>query len=138
MLCEKCGKKTATVFKKLENGDEVYICDDCNANFDSLQNLKVFLSSNDGEKKCVCGTTFLEISESGLVGCKNCYQTFHDELEPIILKIHTGEKHIGKKPMTKIERLEKQIEDAMKNRFYDLAVKLSDELNILKGGENNV
>ena len=138
MLCEKCGKKTATVFNKLENGDEIYICEDCNSNFDSLQNLKVFLSSNDEEKKCVCGTTFLEISESGLVGCEKCYETFKNELEPIISKIHTGALHTGKKPMTKIERLEKQIEDAMKNRFFDLAVKLSDELNLLKGGEHNV
>ncbi len=133
MLCEKCGKKTATIFKKLDNGNEIYICDECNEDIESLQDLKVYLSSSDGEKKCICGTTFLEISESGVVGCERCYLTFQSELQPIISKIHTGSKHNGKRPLTKIERLEKQIDDAMKNRFFDLAVKLSDELKLLKG-----
>lgn len=138
MLCEKCGKKSATVFKKLENGNEIYICDECNDDIESLQSLKVYLSSTDGEKKCICGTTFIEISESGVVGCEKCYLTFQNELEPIISKIHTGSKHNGKKPLSRIERLEKQIDDAMKNKFYDLAVKLSNELNQLKGELNDV
>lgn len=50
MLCEKCGKKTATIFKKLDTANEIYICDECNSNIDSLQELKVYLSSADGEK----------------------------------------------------------------------------------------
>lgn len=138
MLCEKCGKKTATIFKKLDTANEIYICDECNSNIDSLQELKVYLSSADGEKKCICGTTFLEISESGILGCEKCYKTFQSELEPIISKIHTGSRHAGKRPLSKIERLEKQIDDAMKNKFYDLAIKLNDELKSLKGELNDV
>lgn len=136
MLCEKCGKNTATNFKKLEDGKEIYICQECLDNIEALMDLKIFLSPEDGKKKCICGTTFIEISESGIVGCQNCYKTFKKELAPIISKIHTGEVHMGKRPLSKIEKLELQIDDAMKNKFYDLAVKLSDELRELKGGYN--
>ena len=136
MLCEKCFKKVATTFKKINENEEIYICNDCASNLDQLQNLKVVLSTEKGEKSCKCGTTFFEISESSLVGCKDCYKTFESELAPIISKIHSGSVHVGKRPVSKIEKLETQIENAMKNRFYDLAKKLSEQLETLKEGTN--
>ena len=50
-------------------------------------------------KKCTCGLTLDEFSKTGRLGCAACYETFHEELGPILQSCQ-GNKlvHIGKKP----------------------------------------
>jgi len=134
MKCEKCGKNQASIFtKKLIDGEdkEVYICAQCAGENGVNDDLSVFFE-DEREKVCQCGTTFSEIKQSGFVGCPQCYQTFKQELLPIISSLQGCVVNHGKRPLTKIERLEKQIDDAIANHFYELAVKLNEELAKLK------
>lgn len=138
MKCELCGLNNATIFKKIYNGDiekDAYICSSCAKQDDFEEISELFFDSNS-EKVCDCGTNFSDIKQSGFVGCQKCYETFINELNPLILSLHGSSINQGKKPLTKIEKLERQIDEAVANKFYELAVKLNDELKILKGDNN--
>ncbi len=133
MLCEKCFLNNATVFQIGNDNRDVYICSECfQKQVHNLKN-KNFSTKNDN-KVCFCGTKLQEIFESGYVGCAKCYDTFNSELYPNI-KLQHFEKiqHIGKIPLSKIEKLKMQIEEATKNHFYELASKLKNELFKLEG-----
>ena len=135
MRCELCGKNNATVFGKIFINDELveaYICQDCAKN-DVVQDELSLFFDDYSERICVCGTNFSDIKQSGFVGCPMCYQTFSQELTPLISSLHGAVVNQGKKPLTKIEKLERQIDEAVANKFYELAVKLNDELKKLKG-----
>lgn len=45
-----------------------------------------------------CDTDFPTIKNTGMVGCAECYTTFAEELEPILLDMHVGLTHVGKTP----------------------------------------
>lgn len=139
MKCEKCGKNCASVFVKVNTDgveQDVYICQNCASQNGLKDDLSVLFEENN-EKVCQCGTTFSEIKQSGFVGCPQCYNTFRQELLPIISVLQGSVTNHGKKPLTKIQRLEKQIDNAISNRFYELAVKLNEELARLKGDCND-
>ena len=45
-----------------------------------------------------CGRTLKGFSESGLLGCEHCYETFSEELAVILPKLHGVVEHKGKAP----------------------------------------
>lgn len=117
MICQACGKNTATTHvKTIVNGElaEYSLCAECaqkmgygnllsnfGLNFGSL------LGSFFGEStppvistvRCPgCGSSFEDIAHSGKVGCAECYHTFYDRLIPSIQRIHGNTKHCGKRP----------------------------------------
>lgn len=118
MLCEKCGKNTATThIKTVINGKvtEMSLCGYCSAKegYTDFQkgSLSALLSSmlatgmqNAGKiqtGRCsFCGATFAQIAESGKVGCANCYKDFKNELLPYFKRIHGSVQHSGKSPKT--------------------------------------
>lgn len=131
MKCEKCGVSEATTFVRTTD-KEYYICSDCAKERQLGENLGL-LSSTD-TKVCVCKTSLQEIKESGFVGCSKCYETFKDELLPIISSLHGHLVHKGKKMLSKVDNLKMQIEKAKQNKFFSLAEKLEKELLELEGG----
>lgn len=113
MLCEKCGKNTATThIHTVINGVSTtkHLCQFCAANQSEKQNsLANMFSSMFSEllntgaiaptKSCnICGTTFANIAKSGKAGCPNCYSVFFDELVPYIKRVHGSTVHMGKHP----------------------------------------
>ena len=118
MLCEKCGKNTATThIKTVINGNvtEMSLCGYCAAKegYADFQkgSLSALLSSMlasgvqsagkiQASRCSFCGTTFAQIAESGKVGCGNCYKDFKTELLPYFKRIHGSVKHSGKSPKT--------------------------------------
>ena len=121
MLCEKCKKRTATVFYNENiNGKtrSFSLCGECAAKLREKGDLQDITSmtgsfadpfsalhdnlfggffgipshiSAQTQKKCpTCGTTYLEISKSGKVGCPQCYNTFREELTAYMQKYNTG------------------------------------------------
>lgn len=118
MLCEKCGKNTATThIKTVINGvvTEMNLCGYCAAKHGytdfSKGSLSALLSSmlasgvqNAGKiqtGRCsFCGATFAQIAESGKVGCANCYKDFKNELLPYFKRIHGSVQHSGKNPIS--------------------------------------
>ncbi len=120
-----------------------------------------------------CGMTLGELLNGGKVGCSKCYSVFEKALTPTISKIHGNVAHCGKfpektaekvnsdekiqepeitenKPQSdkeKLERLKRELNNAVEKQEYEMAAKLRDEIKALevklseeknneKGGEN--
>ncbi len=115
MLCQNCGKKTATTYiKTIVNGRlaQYHLCPDCaremgygnifsDFGLDFGNMLGGLIGGIPGEQtpRCEkCGTTFEEISKTGKLGCAECYRTFRRKLLPIVQRIHGTTKHKGKAP----------------------------------------
>ncbi len=155
MLCQKCGKNTATTFIKTAiNGvmDEINLCQSCaeqynyspfgkNNFIDMLASVfgdtKATLANNNSKTCACCGSTFREIAANGKVGCYDCYNTFKDELLPYIKRLHSTTKHIGKKPnsavmvvdkTTEISKLREKLNELIKTEKFEEAAVLRDEI----------
>lgn len=102
------------------------------------------LSNGEGKKCPGCGMTFRELAAEGMAGCAKCYETFAEELEPTVsrLRARNTAGHIGRIPARfreklegkrKIEALEAEQKEAVKNENYERAAELRDELKKLRG-----
>lgn len=123
MICQVCGKHEATTHvKTVINGTvtERDLCTECAKKegigtwnplqgfggfenpFFSLSNLfGSFLGNSlpSNITRCpVCGSSFQDISQSGKVGCSECYHVFYEQLLPSIQRIHGNPNHTGKNP----------------------------------------
>lgn len=105
MMCERCGKNHATVYvKKVINGQETQekLCESCAGNvwsFGSLDLNKLFSAGVGGQRVAVCencGQSLAEFNSSGRLGCSRCYQSFAEQLAPVINRLHGTKRHIGK------------------------------------------
>lgn len=112
MICQKCKNKTATTYvKKTVNGKltELALCSECaeemgySTSLFTFDNLLGSLLGNTVKdpftKRCPkCGSSFEDISRSGKVGCKACYEVFEDKIIPLVQRIHGTTVHKGKTP----------------------------------------
>ncbi|MEM1028214.1 MAG: UvrB/UvrC motif-containing protein [Planctomycetota bacterium] len=90
-----------------------------------------------------CGTTFADFRENSLLGCPVCYKTFEQPLSPLLERAHEGgTHHIGKVPrragvgeqrQMALQRLRRQLDDAVSAEDYELAARLRDDLQQLEG-----
>ncbi len=117
MICQACGKRTATThIKTVVNGKltEYHLCSECaaekgygslfsgwGADFGSM--LGGLMGGGRRREEQVlrcgkCGSTFDEISRTGKIGCAECYKTFRSRLLPVIQRIHGSARHTGKTP----------------------------------------
>ena len=162
MLCQSCGKQQAnTHIKRVINGDakEYMLCEECAVKlgygniFNNFNiNLDDFLGSFFTEnitnrlkyetKRCEkCGSSIEDISNSGKLGCANCYSVFYDKLIPSIKRIHGNTNHSGKlassisedkRIKNKTKKLEEQLQEAIKEQDFERAAKLRDKIKELK------
>ncbi len=115
MICQVCGKKTATTHvKTIVNGKltELHLCSECarekgyesllsgwGFDFGSLLSGLIGGSGREEAIRCEkCGTSFEEITKTGKLGCAHCYEAFRRQLLPMIQKIHGTTRHKGKRP----------------------------------------
>lgn len=163
MKCQKCGKREAnTHIKKVVNGEyeELMLCRDCAhaMGYDNVFSLEMpdmfggllqsFLGSalpaRSGASRCpVCGSTYGDITNTGKVGCANCYEAFYSELLPSIKRIHGNTQHSGKvpqgieytevkeekKPEDVLSNLKAQLKKAVEEQNFELATELRDKIN---------
>ena len=99
MKCSNCGKNTATItYKQNINGEvtNLNLCESCAHKlgiFNSFENIfsPMILDMDyilPEEIKCKnCGYTLSKYKTTGLFGCGNCYDTFKNEIDNILLKI---------------------------------------------------
>lgn len=155
MLCEKCGKHTATThIRSIINGvcREKNLCSACAAEEgynkigqNSLMDMLTSMLGDNGvaqnsigEEKCdCCGATFSQIASSGKVGCSKCYEKFRNQLIPYLKRVHGSVNHIGKKlsneqlivtPTDKVSDLRKKLAELVKNEKYEEAAVVRDEI----------
>lgn len=161
MLCEKCGKATATThIRTVVNGvvREANLCSQCAkesgyAEF-SHNSLGDMLASMFGDvtsgisahdhKRCeVCGATFSDIAKSGKAGCAQCYTTFYSELLPYLKRVHGSTHHVGTVPnkaplmaMPKEETLDSlrlELNRLVSEEMYEQAAVVRDKIRKLEG-----
>lgn len=97
--------------------------------------------------KCeTCGLTFEQFTRQGRFGCGDCYKAFRNRLEMIMRKIHGNSLHRGKQPefvagevdsdmplsIKEEERLQSELEKAIKEEEFERAAEIRDKLKALK------
>ena len=75
------------------------------------------------ERVCpVCGTTFHDFRETGLLGCDNCYKVFDDYLIEYVRGYHGATTHCGMDatppPPVDVETLYKELKTAVDSEDY--------------------
>lgn len=155
-LCEECAKKAG-----LEDIDFSMPIDFSNFLSDFFED-DLLLPNFTGlqENKCPkCGLTFDDFAKNGRFGCGECYSTFGEKLESILKNLHGSSKHVGKKPAhlaklninnqkdavtknedkkvdekkEKIEKLNRELQQAIKEERYEDAAKIRDEIKLNSG-----
>lgn len=155
MLCEKCGLNEATVrFVKIENNrkTELHLCQSCAQGYTNLTiglDLQNVLSSmfqsgslrskiSPAQKQCpTCGLTLGDIQKTGRLGCSDCYQTFWEELSPVLRRVHGSVNHTGKIPTRghlearlgrQIEEARRKLQECIRTENYEQAAHYRDEI----------
>lgn len=163
-VCQVCQQKTAKIhITQIHNSQvhEFHICPECarEHGVDGTE-IKPFFSPDeagigispreDNEeqraldvKTCSsCGQTYRGFRESGRLGCAHCYDTFAQEIEPLLRKIQAGLKHTGKVPggeplvmdvVPLIQRKREQLRLAVSSEDFEAAARLRDEIRTLEG-----
>lgn len=158
MNCDECKQNPATVhLTEMYNGNksEMHLCASCAAKkgalmFDPNQfNMPNLLGGFLGGPQTVqgfansvappvcknCGVNFLDIRNTGKLGCPVCYQAFSEELESSLKRIHGNSQHTGKIPLrsgekTRVKRqledLKEQLQAAIVNEDYEKAAEIRD------------
>lgn len=162
MLCERCGKKTATTHIKSNfNGivEQHHLCSDCAREYSSQNSMSLnsligsffgdtlkAQSLTDNRKRCAgCGVCFDDIAETGKVGCDKCYETFLDQLLPSLQRMHGRSRHAGKIPngvkkeettQDRIAALKAEMKKAIDEQNFEQAAQLRDQIKKLESEVN--
>jgi protein arginine kinase activator len=171
MICQECNQKPATLhFTKIINGEktEVHLCERCaqekgemfmfsgESGF-SFNNLLAGLLNMDASFKqpsqnafqqeeilqCErCGMTFPQFVKIGRFGCSHCYDTFKDQLKPVLKRLHSGNwTHNGKIPKRngggihlrkRIEELKDELKHLIVQEEFEKAANVRDEIRSLE------
>ncbi|MBQ8807805.1 MAG: UvrB/UvrC motif-containing protein [Clostridia bacterium] len=156
MLCEKCGKRNASVmYTQIINGKKssLNLCSQCaqgESLFDNFGSLLSFGTKTEQSlTQCpVCGMTLSEFSRKGRMGCGSCYETFRRQAKVMLKKIHgtsvhntAGEKPVQKQPVeeapkkekSELDLLKEQLQSAIESENYEEAAVLRDKIRSKEG-----
>lgn len=161
MQCKRCNKNEAKIhFAKIINNQttEFHLCEFCakemnimGANHEfHLENLIAGLAPEPDAAPAVdessrtacssCGLTAGQFKRAGRLGCPRCYDTFHDELVPLLRKIHGSAHHTGKVPMKAgesapaqsrirdVKKMRRDLREAISKEEYERAARIRDEI----------
>lgn len=101
-----------------------------------------------------CGLTYSEFKQGGMLGCQQCYHAFESQLGPLLERAHEGGiAHTGKSPRRlaagapaepttpgglslheraeRLQALQRQLDQAVRNEQYEIAAKVRDEIRHL-------
>mgnify|MGYP002734590934 CR=1 FL=1 len=155
MLCEKCGKRNASVmYTQIVNGKKssINLCSQCaegESLFDNFGSLLSFgTRSESGSTVCpCCGMTLSEFTHKGRMGCGKCYQTFRRQAKTMLQKIHGTSVHISEsenakespsvnepvKEKSEIDILKEKLAQAIKEEKYEEAALIRDSIRNKEG-----
>lgn len=157
MICEQCKKNVATVvFTAIINGEkrERRLCPNCVSGAGqqfiaalSLSDLLggLFEQNNppvEGPRCPRCGMSHAQFRAGGKLGCQQCYETFHAQLEPLLRRVHGKSLHAGKIPShcsehvknaRELQSLKEALSKAVEVEDFESAAQLRDRMKELKG-----
>ena len=170
MLCEECHMRPATVhITKIVNNEktEMHLCEECakekhlslsssiggfgfeDTGFSVAKLLSSFFEpssktpiGSSEEFKCGrCGLTFQTFSKTGRFGCRQCFSTFKNQMNPMLRRIHGKTFHVGKVPKRsggqirikqEIDRLKRELQEAVNAEEYERAAVIRDKIKELE------
>jgi protein arginine kinase activator len=107
-------------------------------NAEILTELKTRIDEGDSKLVCQsCGLSYAEFKRQGRLGCAECYSSFHDELLPLIRRIHDAVQHVGRtasggrkqaQMKMNVQRLREALSGAIQDEDYEKAAALRDQL----------
>jgi len=156
--CDRCSKPATIHLTEIIDGDKIekHLCQNCaategitvKAEVPISQLLEDFILQSGGaeeiaEVTCeVCGMSFSEFRDGGLLGCPNDYDAFEGALVPLLERAQDGAlQHIGKVPhgaddvqkrQTAILRLRGELKTAINGEDYERAAVLRDQIKELE------
>lgn len=167
MLCEECKKRPATVhLTKIVNNvkTEAHLCEECarakgefgfmsepaftfqnflSGLFDLGQSVPAGTFPGTAVPRCPnCGLSYSDFKRLGQLGCSECYEQFHEQIQPLLRRIQAGTSHAGKVPgksggslriQREIESLREQQKAAIAREEYERAAELRDRIRELEG-----
>ena len=154
MLCEKCGKNTATVlYTQIINGQKstLNICSACASEESIFDNFGSLLSFGTREQTTnivcpCCNMTLSEFARRGKAGCGMCYTTFRKHAGAMLRKIHGTQKHTQteiKESLHKSEEITKEVNEtdllrekmakAIAEENFEEAARLRDQIREKEG-----
>ncbi|PLR77929.1 hypothetical protein CU633_08495 [Bacillus sp. V3-13] len=175
MICEDCNQRPATMhFTKIVNGEktEVHLCEKCaqekgdmfmfnSGSGFSINNLLAGLLNvepafpqstkpqydQDDIVQCEnCKMTFPQFAKVGRFGCANCYDTFKEQLKPILRRLHSGNwSHNGKIPKRiggsiqlrrKLDSLKQNLQELISKEEFEKAAQVRDEIRLVEKSMN--
>jgi protein arginine kinase activator len=95
--------------------------------------------------KCsFCGFTLVDFQRTGRLGCPKCYETFKDQLAPLLRRIHGQDRHMGKLPIRAVSgKLSKEarelhtlkigLQKAISTEAFEEAASLRDRIKKIEG-----
>lgn len=135
-LCEKCAAE-----KGLESAPEPvnFPLTDFLAQMgsDSMSD-----SEETAESCSFCGLTFADFRETGRLGCPHCYETYGQQLQRLLRRVHGGTQHVGKVYLPpdptasdvqrRLEGLRRKLHRAVESEDFERAAELRDEIRSLE------
>lgn len=162
MLCDECKRHEACVHITQigpEGKKERNLCERCAAKYGELPGGRGF-TVNDflkglfrkapekAETKAApglicpnCGMSYPDFEHTGKIGCSVCYQTFREQLLPLLKQVNGSSAHAGKIPQRsggvlvarhEIALLKEQLRTAVEKEEYEKAAVYRDKIKSLE------
>lgn len=155
MLCEFCKTREATVhLTQVVDGSikKLHLCEECSQKngFDlqgpiSITDILLGMGGKreeaapvTAERSCPrCHMRRTDFKKNGRFGCATCYETFADDLPPLLKAMHRNDRHIGKIPAAEAVRvnavhelatLQEELEKAIAKEDYENAATIRDRI----------
>jgi protein arginine kinase activator len=148
MLCDNCGKEPAKVHYKEMKGNQItefHLCEKCalekgiqiphKKKAFSISDIPALMAeevSIDIGTCKTCGLSYKEFRDTGRLGCSDCYESFKDQLKPLLRRIHGSNAHVGKSPRVSQENLKVELGRAIETEDFERAAEIRDRIKELE------
>ncbi len=163
MKCDHCNKPATVHLTEIKSGKkmEKHLCEQCAAQNEGLpvkphtpinELLTNFVLAHSGLSPretgaCeMCGISWAEFRQTGLLGCEHDYSQYEKDLTPLLQRAHEGANHhIGKVPTRRgatgvpmkrqvdVAKLRKELSRAVESEDYERAAKIRDQIRSAEG-----
>lgn len=159
MKCDNCKNPATVHLTEIRNGKKIekHLCEQCAASMEGVEIkshtpinelLTNFVLAHSGQlareqtATCeICGMSWAEFRQKGLLGCEHDYTLFEKDLTPLLARAHdSATHHVGKVPTRRggtgvpakrqidLARLRKDLQRAVEDEDYEKAAKLRDQI----------
>ncbi len=165
MLCDICGKNSATVHltEIIDNQmNELHLCEECarqkNAEMEHKFGSDLLAGMAETEKFAKeketvsvicpnCGLSYTNFKKIGRLGCGECYIAFKKYLILLLKRIHGSAQHVGKVPRktgvalkkkTLLQDLGDKLQAAIKVEDFEEAARIRDRIREIERKKQNI